>query len=220
MRRGQINEAIRFAEGLMREYRFALPPFAAWTPADWRGKGPECDPIRRAMLGWDVTDLGRGDFSRFGLTLFTVRNGKAGTGRPYCEKIMVVRGAQVCATHFHWKKTEDIINRGGGDLAMEVWGAAPDDSLSPAPVPIERDGQRFEYPSGTRLALAPGESVTLEPRTYHNFFSLDPAGAVLVGEVSTVNDDAGDNRFLEPAGRYPPVEEDAPPYRLLCNEYP
>ena len=219
MKRSQINDAIQFAEGLMGEHRFALPPFAHWTPADWKARGPEADPIRRAMLGWDVTDLGRGDFSRFGLTLFTVRNGKPGTGRPYCEKIMVVRGAQVCATHFHWRKTEDIINRGGGDLVMELWLAAADDALSPDDAEVEQDGIRRRYPAGTKVVLAPGESMTLEPRMYHNFYSRDPKGAVLVGEVSTVNDDAGDNRFLEAAGRYPPIEEDAAPYRLLCNEY-
>ena len=220
MKRSQINAAIRFAEDLMGQHRFALPPFAAWTPEDWKAQGAACDPIREAMLGWDVTDLGRGDFEAFGLTLFTVRNGKPNTGRPYCEKIMVVRGGQVCATHFHWKKTEDIINRGGGSLVMEIWRAGEDEALSDHPVPVLQDGVRKTYPAGTKVILQPGESMTLEPYLYHNFYSADPRGAVLVGEVSTVNDDAGDNRFLEPAGRYPPIEEDEAPYRLLCNEYP
>ena len=220
MKRSQINDAILFAEGMMRDFRFTLPPFGRWTPEDWKTKGPECDPIRQAMLGWDVTDLGRGDFAKFGLTLFTVRNGQAGSGRPYCEKIMVVRGTQVCATHFHWKKTEDIINRGGSNLVMELWKAAPDGALTEDPVTLLQDGVTRTYPAGTKVILPPGESLTLEPYMYHNFYSRDPKGAVLVGEVSTVNDDAGDNRFLEPAGRFPPIEEDTGPYRLLCNEYP
>ena len=42
---------------------------------------------------------------------------------------------------------------------------------------------------------------------------------VLVGEVSKVNDDNVDNRFLEPVGRFPSVDEDEPPIWLLCNEY-
>ena len=29
-----------------------------------------------------------------------------------------------------------------------------------------------------------------------------------------------DNRFNPPVGRFPEIEEDEPPYRLLCNEYP
>ena len=43
---------------------------------------------------------------------------------------------------------------------------------------------------------------------------------MLVGEVSSCNDDVADNRFFEPIGRFPAVEEDEPPYRLLCTEYP
>lgn len=45
-------------------------------------------------------------------------------------------------------------------------------------------------------------------------------GPVLLGEVSMCNDDNTDNRFYEPIGRFPEIEEDEPPYRLLCNEYP
>ena len=45
-------------------------------------------------------------------------------------------------------------------------------------------------------------------------------GPVLLGEVSQVNDDNTDNRFYEPVGRFPAIEEDEPPYRLLCGEYP
>jgi hypothetical protein len=42
----------------------------------------------------------------------------------------------------------------------------------------------------------------------------------MVGEVSKVNDDANDNRFYKPTGRFPAIEEDEKPFRLLCNEYP
>ena len=45
-------------------------------------------------------------------------------------------------------------------------------------------------------------------------------GTVLIGEVSQCNDDNTDNHFDPPAGRFPTIEEDEPPYRLLCNEYP
>ena len=40
------------------------------------------------------------------------------------------------------------------------------------------------------------------------------------GEVSMVNDDVNDNRFYETMGRFPKIEEDEAPLRLLCNEYP
>ena len=34
------------------------------------------------------------------------------------------------------------------------------------------------------------------------------------------NDDVKDNRFYENVGRFPEIEEDEEPYRLLCFEYP
>ena len=45
-------------------------------------------------------------------------------------------------------------------------------------------------------------------------------GPCLIGEVSMVNDDTNDNRFYEPQGRFPTIEEDEPPLYLLCHEYP
>jgi len=42
---------------------------------------------------------------------------------------------------------------------------------------------------------------------------------VLIGEVSMVNDDANDNRFFEVIGRFPEIEEDEKPVRLLVNDY-
>ena len=49
---------------------------------------------------------------------------------------------------------------------------------------------------------------------------VDRSGNVLLGEVSQCNDDNTDNRFRPPVGRFPKIEEDEAPYRLLCNEYP
>ena len=37
---------------------------------------------------------------------------------------------------------------------------------------------------------------------------------------SEVNDDNTDNRFYDPLGRFPAIEEDEPPLHLLCDEYP
>jgi D-lyxose ketol-isomerase len=42
---------------------------------------------------------------------------------------------------------------------------------------------------------------------------------VLAGEVSGVNDDLADNRFLEPSERYPGIEEDVPGRYLLVSEF-
>ena len=82
------------------------------------------------------------------------------------------------------------------------------------------DGHEYTVPAGTQIRLTPGKSIHIYQRQYHDF-SVEPGtGAVLLGEVSQCNDDNTDNRFNPPAGRFPKIEEDEPPYRLLCSEYP
>ena len=85
---------------------------------------------------------------------------------------------------------------------------------------IFQDGRRYKVPAGSEIILHPGESLSLYPYYYHEFTIQEGTGTALVGEVSMCNDDNTDNRFLEPLGRFPTIEEDEPPYRLLCNEYP
>lgn len=58
------------------------------------------------------------------------------------------------------------------------------------------------------------------PHQYHDFDVKEGTGDVFIREVSMCNDDTTDNRFYEEMGRFPTIEEDEPPYRLLCTEYP
>jgi len=223
LKRSEINAFIREAEAFYRDRRVSLPPFASWTPEDWRSKGPEADEIRTNNLGWDLTDFGSGDFLSVGLLLFTARNGNVDIegSKTYAEKVMIVREAQVTPWHFHWLKTEDIVNRGGGRLVIDLANATEDETaLADTEVKVSTDGVVRRVPARGRVTLMPGESITLTPYLYHSFWGEPGAGTVLVGEVSSVNNDATDNRFLEAPGRFPDVEEDEPPYRLLCNEYP
>ena len=76
---------------------------------------------------------------------------------------------------------------------------------------------RRTVPAGDVVVLDPGESITLPTRLYHAFWA--EGGRVLVGEVSTGNADASDNRFYPPVGRFAAIEEDEPPVHLLCTEY-
>ena len=103
---------------MLKEYKFEIPEFCKFTPEEWAEKGHEYDEIRDNMLGWDVTDFGSGDFSKMGLALITLRNGNFHMQdqypKVYAEKIIMVLEGQECPQHFHWKKMEDIINRGGG----------------------------------------------------------------------------------------------------------
>jgi D-lyxose ketol-isomerase len=222
MKRSEINRILREAKKFLRQHRFHLPPFAFWSPQDWTKKGREAEAIVRCQLGWDITDFGRGNFSRCGLFLFTLRNGlpenlQARQGKLYAEKIMIVRKDQVTPLHFHRVKMEDIINRGGGRLLVQLYGSDSQEKLSESPVTAEVDGIRRTIPAGGTVELNPGESVTLEPFCYHQFWG--EGADVLVGEVSLVNDDQNDNRFFEPVGRFPKIEEDAPPMHLLCTDY-
>jgi len=221
MKRSRINRAIGETIAFLKDRKFLLPPFAYWTPAQWRRMGHEADEIRDCMLGWDVTDLGQGDFDRLGLALFTIRNGKMKSRKypkPYCEKIIVMDPGQLCPTHFHWQKAEDIINRGGGNCVLRLWNSTPRGGLAKTPVRVTMDGVVRTFKPGQRVVMKPGESITLTQGLYHNFTA--EGGKLLLGEVSTVNDDTTDNRFHEPLGRFPKVEEDEEPKFLLCSEYP
>ena len=46
-----------------------------------------------------------------------------------------------------------------------------------------------------------------------------PSLDVLIGEVSTVNDDNTDNIFREDIGRFSEIEEDEAPRHLLVSDY-
>jgi len=215
---------MRKAIAFLQERKFHLPPFAFWAPDEWKTKGHEADEIRNNHLGWDITDFGSGQFEEVGLFLFTLRNGDPtdpNASKTYCEKVMIVREGQATPMHFHWSKAEDIINRGGGNLMIELWNATEDEAgLAQTPVVVAMDGLERRFEAGEVVRLTLGESVTLGPRLYHKFWAEPGQGTVLVGEVSTVNDDATDNRFYAPVGRFPEVEEDEPPLHLLCTEYP
>jgi D-lyxose ketol-isomerase len=223
MKRSEINTIIRSADAFVRQHHFYLPPFAYWTPEDWANKGPEVREIVDTHLGWDITDFGRGDFERFGLVLFTIRNGlpenwRTGKGKLYAEKILIVGVDQATPMHFHWNKMEDIINRGGGNLLIQLYNATPEDELdNSGDVRVSLDGVRRSVKPGDIVRLAPGESITLVQRCYHKFWA--ETERTLLGEVSLVNDDHADNRFHQPVGRFPEIEEDELPLYLLCNDY-
>lgn len=222
MKRSEINAAIRDSDAFLRHRQFYLPPWAHWPPEAWATKAEAVRQIVERGLGWDVTDFGCGDYRRAGLVAFTLRNGSLadlgkGRGELYCEKALVVGVDQITPLHFHWTKTEDIINRGGGKLVLRVYNATEDGSLADTPVTIRTDAIARTVRAGGTIVLSPGESITLVPYCYHTFWAADEM--VLAGEVSVVNDDEGDNRFYEPLGRFPEIVEDEPPLYLTVSDY-
>ena len=225
MKRSEINAALREMEEMTKRCRFPLPPFCGYTPEQWRTLGHEYDEIRDCRLGWDITDYGLGDFERVGFSLITIRNGCRAMPdkypKVYAEKLLYLKQDQYAPNHFHWYKTEDIINRGGGNVLIRVYNSLPDEGVDYASdVRVRTDGVLRTVPAGTQIRLTPGESITIFQRLYHDFTVEPGTGPVLLGEVSRCNDDERDNRFNPPVGRFPTIEEDEPPYRLLCSEYP
>lgn len=221
LKRSEVNTYIEEAITFCRQHHFGLPPFAYWSPREWESKGHEYDEIRDCMLGWDVTDYGSADYAKVGLMLFTLRNGSAQVEKylkRYCQKLLLIGEHQYTPYHFHFDKMEDIICQAGADLLVQVYNSDPQEGLADTPVAVMTDGFWREVPAGAVIRLHPGESITLPKYQYHQFWA--EGGTSLVVEVSAVNDDRTDNRFLEKVERLPKPEPDAEPLHLLCTEYP
>jgi hypothetical protein len=222
LKRSRINEIMAAADDMIRSHGFTLPPFAYWTPEEFRAR-TDARRIVEARMGWDITDYGQGRFEELGLFLFTLRNGmladlERGRGMVYAEKLLISRQDQISPMHTHVIKSEDIINRGGATLAIELFGSDDQGKFDPERGGMVRcDGIERLFEPGEVLTFAPGESVTLMPGDWHAFWG--EGGDVLIGEVSTVNDDLTDNIFREPIGRFAEIEEDEAPTHLLVSDY-
>lgn len=223
MKRSKVNQIMAEADEFIRSFGFLLPPFAYFSPDEMKSRRSEIDAIIDARLGWDITDYGAEKFDELGLFLFTVRNGdqedlKKGGGMCYAEKIMISRKDQLSPMHRHAVKAEDIINRGGGILALKLFNSLADGSVDEeTDVTVHCDGIPRTQKAGDVLRLSPGESVTLLQGNWHSFWG--EGKDVLIGEVSTVNDDMTDNIFVDPIGRFADIEEDVAPTHLLVSDY-
>lgn len=224
MKRSRINEIMAEADAFIRSFGFVLPPFADWSPAEFQAHKGQAQRIIEGRMGWDITDFGQGRYETLGLFLFTLRNGRLadlqrGGGMCYAEKLLISKQDQVAPMHTHVIKAEDIINRGGATLAVKLFGSdAAGNCDARAGGVVRCDGLERRFAAGEVLKLAPGESVTLLPGDWHSFWGL--GGDVLIGEVSTVNDDVTDNVFRDPIGRFAEIEEDVGPTHLLVSDYP
>ncbi len=225
MKRSKIDNLIGNTLEFLEAQKFYLPKFAYWSLEEWRSKGEEITGIIEQELGWDITDYGSGNFSEVGLIHFTIRNGRVQKlgkgGKPYCEKIMVMRERQVIPMHHHRQKMEDIINRGNGILCVEIYNTTGEDQKADNPVFISIDGIERKVAAGSIIELETGESITLKPKHYHRFWGKEGTESkFLIGEVSMVNDDYTDNVFLNKIERFTHIEEDVEePHYLLYDDY-
>jgi D-lyxose ketol-isomerase len=224
IKRSRVNQIMREADAFIRSFGYVLPPFAYWSPAEMKARRSEIQAIIDANLGWDISDYGLGEFEKTGLFLFTVRNGhvddlKKGRGMLYAEKAMISRENQFSPMHRHNLKAEDIINRGGGTLVIELYGDTDGKCDKTKGTIVYTDGIRRVLEPGHKLRLKPGESVTLMPNEHWHAF-WGEGGDVFIGEVSTVNDDLTDNVFDDPRiARFSGIEEDEEPLHLLVSDY-
>lgn len=221
MKRSEINRAIDNATAFFREMGFPLPAYAHWTPEGWAGKGEAHREVVDLGLGWDVTDFGAGHFADFGRIIFTLMNGRADAQYPksYAHKVMHLLPGQKPPVHYHRRKMEDIHNHGGGDIMISFWPLGEDGRPGKGDVTLSLSGGVITQPAAEPLRLRPGESVFMPQNTFHQFWAEEGGGASLSIEVSGVCDDHNDNMFLEPAVRFPEVEEDEPSRHVLCQEY-
>lgn len=222
MKRSQLNDLIDKAHAMAKSFHIYLPEFAFFTAEHWQQiQRDEWQEVLDLQLGWDVTDFGSGDFAQTGLTLFTLRNGSLTDKRypkSYAEKMLQIQLNQQTPWHFHYYKMEDILNRGGGDLCMQLAWATEDEQLDQQRrVDVVVDGRARSLTVAETLVLKPGQGVCLPPYLYHRFWA--EKAPVLGWEVSMVNDDKKDNRFLNAAGRFPAIEEDEVIKWTLCGEY-
>ncbi len=223
MKRSTINEIMAEADAMIRSFGFTLPPWAYWSADEFKARKGEAANVISARNGWDITDYGAGRYDEMGLFLFTLRNGRLadlqrGGGMCYAEKLLISKENQLSPMHTHVIKAEDIINRGGATLVVELFGSDSDGNFDEAAGgTVWCDGLKRDFAPGEKLRLSPGESVTLMPGDWHAFWG--EGGDVLIGEVSTVNDDETDNIFREPIGRFAEIEEDVAPTHLLVSDY-
>lgn len=225
MKRSVINKNITWAIEACKRLGFHLPSFAFWTNEEWESKKDVTEHMVSVMQGWDVTDYNSGDFDKVGAVLFTLRNGNiydASKGTPYCEKIIAMKAGQTLPFHFHYSKTEDIINRTGGTLCVKVYASkSKEDGYgidTEADVNLRLDGIPVTLRAGEVVEVHNGDSITLFPYIYHEFWAKEEDGDLIIGEVSSINDDSKDNHFVEPLN-LDPIEEDEEPQYRLCSGY-
>lgn len=170
MRRSEIDTIIDEARATMRRHGVALPPFADWSPQDWQRHGAATRTMRDRLIGWNIAEFEKDAFARSGIALITTRMGDfeqlpTGRGKLYGEKIFVIREGQSVPYHYHWVKTEDVFNRGGATLAIDLVAVDSQGRPTDAAIDLDRDGLPHHIVARGTIRLSPGEGD--QPRSRH-----------------------------------------------------
>jgi len=217
LNRARVEASIAIAKVIFRHFRVALPTFAQWTTADWDRAGPEYEEARDCALGWDVTDFGSNDFAHIGRTLFTLRNGHIRDPRypkGYAEKLILDPEGQRAPAHFYRTKREDIINRGGGNICVQLTRTDAEDRPAKGNLEMVVDGCRRTIASGETVRLTPGESLCIPPRTIHQFWGRR---APVIGSTASATPSAGKFRVCVTTSRTTSSSRTSPAIRALSK---
>ena len=117
-------------------------------------------------------------------------------------------------------KMEDIANLAGGQIVVQLTATDEQHRPSNQALRVKVDGEVVELASGGTVHLEAGQSICIPPRTIHQFWGAAGSGISVSTEVSSVCDDLADNVFLQPATRFPLIQEGQPRRYYLCTEYP
>jgi hypothetical protein len=226
MKRSEINRIIGEGIEFLSSRRYPLPPQAFWSLEEWHENRDKVSELNQRRIGWDLTDFGSGEYEKTGLLLYTLSNGvisraEKPVDQPYANKLLIVGDGQLTPLHHHRSKMEDIINLGGGNLRIRIYNVGEDDRVDDHSLfEILHNGLWETFAAGAEITLRPGERIRLDPHHYHEFRGESGQGKVLAEEVSSVNDDAVDNVFVEKLNRFPEITEDQAPEYLLGTELP
>ena len=205
MKRSEINKLINFSLNYFKKNKFYLPEWSEWKLNRWKKNKILAKKICKLQLGWDITDFGGKNFLKEGLILFSLRNGSKNSKKSiqYAEKILLMFAGQKIPYHFHKLKKEDIINKYGGKLEMRFY------KNNKKNVEINVDQKKRILECKKKIEIAIGQSVYIPPNLIHSFsVSKKNKAPLIIGEVSSINDDNNDNFFPNQNMRFSKIVED------------
>ena len=211
MKRSEINRSIQEAKILLEEYKWSLPKWAYWSKSNYESNPKLSEYLRNHQMGWDVTDFGKNNFQKEGAVLFCIRNGnkKSKKSTTYCEKLLLLMPNQKIPFHFHKRKTEDIINKCNGVLELGLYASNNQFYKKKESFILNIDSKPTRIKPNTKIFLKPGQSITIKPYFCHYLKSSNKNKKnLIVGEVSSLNDDCCDNYFPDKNLRFSKIEED------------
>ena len=207
MLRSKVNSHIKLSLNYLLKKNYNLPIWASWNFSKWKRNTKLAKKISTYQLSWDITDFGSDNFDKIGLTLFTLRNGTLSEKNniQYAEKLMVLKPNQAIPYHYHKRKIEDIINRYGGELELGLYHTNNDKKI----INYEIDSKTKHIKPFKKIKISEGQSIRLFPFCCHYFKSpLKNKKLLIIGEVSSVNNDNNDNFFPSNAPRFNKIVED------------